>query len=276
LVSGRDRRKSFDFEPWLERWGLMRDGEAIVTPASDLLPVLRGGQAAMLKVSHEEEERWGWLVLDWWDGEGAVRVLAHEGDGVLLERAIGSRSLVGMAAAGEDEEATRIICAAAAVLHGQRRAPPADLVPLSAWFAPLTERADRPGVLGEAARTARRLLAEPREVVVLHGDLHHGNILDGGERGWLAIDPKRLIGERGFDFANVIRNPFELGIATAPERFRAQADIIADTAAIERKRLLEWTLAFAGLSAVWILDDGDDPATDMTVAELAAALLAGD
>jgi streptomycin 6-kinase len=51
------------------------------------------------------------------------------------------------------------------------------------------------------------LLAEPREVGVLHGDLHHGNVLDFGVRGWLAIDPKGLLGERGFDFANIFTNP---------------------------------------------------------------------
>nr|WP_249123342.1 MULTISPECIES: aminoglycoside phosphotransferase family protein [unclassified Bradyrhizobium] len=51
------------------------------------------------------------------------------------------------------------------------------------------------------------MLAEPRDVVVLHGDLHHDNVLDFGERGWLAIDPRCLRGERGFDYANIFTNP---------------------------------------------------------------------
>ena len=42
----------------------------------------------------------------------------------------------------------------------------------------------------------RKLLAEPREVCALHGDLHHDNVLDFGPRGWLAIDPHALVGER--------------------------------------------------------------------------------
>jgi streptomycin 6-kinase len=40
------------------------------------------------------------------------------------------------------------------------------------------------------------LLTTQREKVVLHGDMHHGNVLNFGSRGWLAIDPKGLIGER--------------------------------------------------------------------------------
>jgi streptomycin 6-kinase len=41
----------------------------------------------------------------------------------------------------------------------------------------------------------------------LHGDLHHENVLDFGERRWLAIDPHGLHGERFFDFANIFTNP---------------------------------------------------------------------
>ena len=63
------------------------------------------------------------------------------------------------------------------------------------------------GILARCAEAARALLSEPREVGVLHGDLHHDNVLDFGVRGWLAIDPKRLVGERGFDFANIFTNP---------------------------------------------------------------------
>jgi streptomycin 6-kinase len=62
---------------------------------------------------------------------------------------------------------------------------------------------------------ARSLLAEPRAVGVLHGGLHHEDVLDFGARGWLAIDPKRLVGKRGFDFANLLINP-ELADPTRP------------------------------------------------------------
>lgn len=44
-------------------------------------------------------------------------------------------------------------------------------------------------------------------MAVLHGDLHHGNVLDFGPLGWLAIDPKGLHGESGFDYANILSNP---------------------------------------------------------------------
>ncbi len=100
----------------------------------------------------------------------------------------------------------------------------------------------------EADSAAQALLADPRDVVVLHGDIHHGNVLDGGERGWLAIDPKGLLGERTFDFVNILRNP-DVATALAPGRFARQIEVLTAAASIERQRLLDWTLAFAGLSA---------------------------
>jgi streptomycin 6-kinase len=55
--------------------------------------------------------------------------------------------------------------------------------------------------------TARELLANLSEVVVLHGDIHRCNVLDFGHRGWLASDPKGLVGERYCDLANLFCNP---------------------------------------------------------------------
>jgi streptomycin 6-kinase len=262
------------FDRYLKRWNLTRDGIPIVTHSSDLLPVRQDGRPAMLKIVREAEERRGASLMTWWDGDGAARVLAHDGEAVLLERATGPRSLTAMARAGADDEASRILCDVAARLHAPRDRPLPDLIPLSAWFAELEPAAAKHGgVLARAADMARGLLSAQRETFVLHGDLHRGNVLDFGARGWLAIDPKRLLGERAFDFANIFRNP-DPEIAKAPGRLARQATVIAEAARLDRARLLRWVLAYAGLSAAWILNDGDDATLDLTIAEIAAAEIA--
>ncbi len=265
---------SSTFADHLARWHLTPDGDAIVTHSSRLLPVRRQGAPAMLKIAHETEERRGAAVMAWWGGQGAARVLAHDGDALLLERAVGDRSLVALARSGRDDEASNILCAAAAALHARAdRPPPSTLVPLTRWFRDLEPTADhRGGIFRRAAATARHLLAEPRDAVVLHGDLHHGNVLDFGRRGWLAIDPKGLIGERAFEFANIFRNP-DLETATAPGRFARRVAVVAAAAGLEERRLLQWILAYAGLSAAWTLGAGGDPALALAVAGLAAGAL---
>jgi streptomycin 6-kinase len=258
---------------WLARWDLVPDGEAITTPSGLLLPVRQRGAPALLKIAREEEERRGGRLMAWWDGDGAARVLAHDDHALLLERATGPRTLAAMVAAGGDDEASRILCAVANRLHAPRRGPLPELVPLSRWFEALAPAArSQGGLLSEADAAARELLAEPREPVVLHGDIHHGNVLDAGARGWLAIDPKGLWGERTFDFVNILRNP-DAATALAPGRFDRQVDVLANAAALDRHRLLKWTLAFAGLSAAWLLADGEPADLDLAVAGFAAAAL---
>ncbi|MCX5577401.1 aminoglycoside phosphotransferase family protein [Kaistia terrae] len=258
-----------DFEPFLHRWNLAADGEPIVTHTSRLLPVRRNDESLMLKVSHAEEERFGGLLMLWWDGEGAVRVVAHEGDALLMERAEGPLRLSDMARNGEDDAASRILCDVAARLHAPRPGALPEATPLDLRFRELWPAAQaHGGVLEESAVAARALLETPREVRVLHGDLHHENVLDGGDRGFLAIDPKRLVGERGFDFANIFCNP-DATIALAPGRLARQADVVAEAAGLDRSRLLRWILAYAGLSAAWHLGDGSDPTMALAVAEIA-------
>ncbi|GAA0275368.1 hypothetical protein LNAOJCKE_1035 [Methylorubrum aminovorans] len=267
------------FQSHLNRWGLVPDGHPITTHAAHLLPVLRNGEPAMLKLSHEQDERLGGVLMEWWGGEGAARVLARDANALLLERATGPASLADMARQGQDDEACRILCTAAAKLHAPRNKPHPELIPLKQWFQDLEPTAaSHGGILRRSVEAARLLLDDQREVVVLHGDLHHDNVLDFGERGWLAIDPKRLLGERGFDFANIFTNP-DLAeptrpVATEPGRFERRLDVVAQAAGLERRRLLLWILASTGLSASWFLGDGDPlAAIDLQIAELAAAEL---
>ena len=171
----------------LSRWTV----DPIVSATSRLLPVRHRDLATMLKISTNEEEQAGGRVLAWWDGKGAARVLTIDGNAVLMELAPRNRSLATMAHNDQDDKATRIICDVIAELHQARASdPPPDLIPLSLWFRELEPAAMRyGGPLVPSAAFARALLANPQDVRVLHGDIHHENILDFGERGWLAIDP---------------------------------------------------------------------------------------
>ena len=267
------------FELYLHRWGLIADGEPVITPTARLLPVLRQETPAMMKLSTQPDQQRGARLMEWWAGEGAARVFARDNDAVLIERATGMRSLADMARSGEDDSACRILCATADRLHRQRPGKFPDLVPLHLWFRELEIAAARHGgILAESLQTAQALLADPQDQTVLHGDLHHDNVLDFREGGWLAIDPHGLVGERGFDFANIFTNP-DLSdpsrpVARQPGRFQRRLNVVAEAAGLERRRLLQWILAWTGLSAAWFLEDGDPLAeVDLVIAAIAASEL---
>lgn len=261
------------FDKYLKQWQLTLDGEAFVSLNGVLLPVRQRGLPAMLKISQEPEEQAGSLLMAWWDGDGAAPVLAHDREALLMERAQGSTSLTQMASSGQDDEATRILCAVANRLHTPRAKPSPALVPLAHRFEALWNTATmHGGIFEQCAKTARELLDTPRDVTVLHGDIHHGNVLDFGPNGWLAIDPKGLYGERGFDYANIFCNP-DGERALAAGCFSRRVEIVAHACAIDRRRLLQWILAWTGLSASWLLEDDNEPDHRLEVAKLAALAL---
>lgn len=270
------------FNVFLQRWGAQAAGKPFSTATSDLLPVrLNGkleGQPAMIKISRDLDERIGGQVLQWWAGDGAAHVYALDRDSgaLMMERATGSRDLLRMALEGEDDAATTCICHTLQQLHSNRSsAPPEKLRPLSDFFRSLAPMAQQEGgLMAECARVANELLRDQREQVVLHGDAHHSNILDFDQRGWLAIDPKRVTGERYYDYVNVLCNP-ELKTCTDPVRFARQLSVVIEVAGLERQRLLRWVMAHAALSAAWFLEDGlrIEASKELAVADIARRAL---
>ncbi|WP_329639661.1 aminoglycoside phosphotransferase family protein [Phenylobacterium sp.] len=264
------------FAPWLARWDLTPDGEPFQTRYARnwLLPVFWRDAPAMLKIATSQAEIDGAATMAWWAGGGAARVLAFERDALLLERLPARRSLVAMAQDGLDEDALRILCTVADDLHAPRDAPPPrSLHPLDGWLRALAPAAAaHGGVLNASLHATNLLLAQPREVAVLHGDLHHENVLDGDDRGWLAIDPKGVLGERAYDYAAMLCNPHEAG-GPKPGRIPRQVAVVAEAARLEPRRLLHWLLAHAGASAAWCMSDGFDPGPALATAEAARQAL---
>lgn len=262
------------FDEHVKRWNLSPDGEPIRTFCSDLLPVRFQGHPAMLKIARIDEERRGNRLLTWLDGHGAARVYGHADAAILMERVEGQWSLTEMAVSGQDDQATRTLCRAARVLHQPRAHAWPKLPTLRRWFRTLEQIQNQSEDLRTCWDIAQTLLDDPRDVLPLHGDIHHANVLHSSERGWLAIDPKGIIGERGFDYANLFCNP-TLDFAITPGRLARQSHIAAQEAGLERERLLRWIAAYSGLSAAWFLEDDDleNAGKQVQVARIALAEL---
>jgi streptomycin 6-kinase len=260
-------------ELYVKAWDLLRDGGAFNTKSSILQPVVYNGEKAMLKIALAAEERRGASLMRCWNGNGAAKIFRYDENALLMERAVGTRSLKHMVITGNEDEASRIICGVAAKLHSAKCPDRSKLVPLPVWFEALKPAADRyGGKFTKCNKAAKELLNAPVNTVVLHGDIHYENVLDSGTRGWIAIDPKALTGERGFDFANLFCNP-DAETALAPGRLSRQVKLIADEAGLHPKRLLKWIIAWTGLSAAWILNDGEDAGFQIAIAKIALAEL---
>ena len=111
----------------------------------------------------------------------------------------------------------------------------------------------------EAEALFDELLATQAEPVLLHGDLHHGNILSARRLPWLAIDAKGVVGEPGYDVGALLHNPAELLEAPRPgEVLERRLEVLTEELGLERARVRGWGVAQAVLAAYWGLEDSGE------------------
>lgn len=231
----------------IERLGLERAGDLITTHCSLVGPVLRDGEAAYLKVAVDPEVLVGFDALEQWGGHGAIRLLARDDDAYLLERAGATLR----ATITDDAEATRLLCQAIARIHAAPHTDLSRFPTLRRWFRSLWEWSDRR--FAPARRYAEDLV-DTETPVLLHGDVHHENLLVGGDRGWLLIDPAGIAGPATFDYANLFTN---WTLDEAVQHFDRRLEIVTAEAGIEPELMLRWLVAWSALSGIWHLEDGD-------------------
>jgi len=256
------------------RWSLTKSTPVAETPRSWVFRVEQNGRnfAALkiLKPVVAEEEGRGARLLQWYAGDGAATVFDIHGDTIFMEWLDGG-TLAEPSRSGRDDEATIAFATVVANLHRPRGEPPADLQPLRERFQALFDTDVRAwphtarDLYARATGIALRLFDKPSADVPLHGDLHHDNILSS-DRGWLAIDPKGLIGDPHYEVANAFRNPYAAtALASDPRRIRAMADAFAARLGLNRKRMLGFAAAHCGLSVCWDLAAGNPVAADLAV-----------
>lgn len=264
---------------YIDRWQLRPDGRAFATTSSVLQPVLwrpnpdAAEQPAMLKVAQHgaaaDEERNGFALQHWWNRRGAAQVFASSSHAIVMERALGRRSLSTMSlrlSVADDDHALRLLCQTVSRLHEPRDQPAPPLTALDQRFAELFAHADSlGGAYLRGADIAAELLNEQGEAVVLHGDVHHDNVLDFSEHGWLAIDPKGLLGAREFDYVNMLCNPSRTR-ASEHKRLSRRVKTVALASGIEASSLLRWTIAWTALSASWFSTSDQPEEAQQTLA----------
>ncbi len=110
-------------------------------------------------------------------------------------------------------------------------------------------------ILQEAVDTYRSMNAMPDKPFLLHGDLHHYNILMAAREPWLAIDPKGLIGDREYDVIQYLLNKLPNGDST--HFIEKRIDIFVKELNLDKKRMLSWGFAHSVLATCWtVLEDG--------------------
>lgn len=253
------------------RWGLS-EVQAVENLSYNFVAFAkRGSQDVVLKIGLPDRElKSGTAALRFFNGSGACRLVEYDEENgfLLLERLRPGEML---STIGDDDEATHI---AAQVMQNLWKPAPevSEFIQLSDWFDGLKKI--RPHFDGGTGPFPKTLLERVEFSLpelfadwnkkLLHGDFHHFNVLSS-ERGWLAIDPKGVIGPAGYEIGPFMLNPWK-GISdgsrfkACPERSRRiqaerRAGILSERLGFEREKIIMWSTAHALLSAWWSLED---------------------
>ncbi|MFJ8543090.1 aminoglycoside phosphotransferase family protein [Streptomyces sp. NPDC093586] len=243
---------------FLDRWGLRPDGPPMHGRCALVLPVVRhDGTPAALKLQVPDEETEGEpLALGRWDGEGAVRLLGHDPatGTLLLERLDPARTLHHV------EDSREAVLALARLLARLTAVPaPPGLRRLADIARTVLERTPRaldrvpgPGarrLLADCAAAVREVAGEPGDRL-LHWDLHYANVLASDRAPWLAIDPKPLAGDPGFDLFPALVNRYD------PAETRWRFDAMTDVLGLDRERARAWSLGRVLQNCLWRVENG--------------------
>lgn len=124
-------------------------------------------------------------------------------------------------------------------------------------------------MLDKAVALRNKLLASPKQLIFLHGDLHHDNILKHDNK-WLAIDPKGVIGEPEFEIA-AFDFMYIHELTTTPDvksLLARRVELLAKKSGLDAQRINDWVLVRLILMAAWFIEDHGDPSSAIKLAEL--------
>lgn len=237
--------------------------ERVVETESSVLAFgQRDDQPVVLKVIKSRGDEWrSGGILDAFEGRGVVRVYEYIEGAMLLERLSPGKSLVTMALRGADDDATAVM---AETIRKMSPRQPLEGVPTARDWGKGFERYAASGdaqvpkhLLSAADQVYAELCGSQTRVRLLHGDLHHDNVLHDTERGWLAVDPKGVVGELEYEVGAALRNPYESPeLFSGPSIIRKRVECFARELRLDATRVLSWAFAQTVLSAIWLIEDG--------------------
>ena len=224
----------------------------------------KAGTDVVLKINlPTKEPLYESKALRIFNGKGSIQLLKEDiKDSVmLLERAVPGERLSDKIS----EDQVTIFADVVKKLHVQTAPDLSGFPTLNFWAKDFASYRDKfslssgpiPQKLFEKAEAIfTQYPKDNKQKVLLHGDLHAMNILSS-QRGWLAIDPKGIVGEKEFETGVFLRNPYgEFPHETNYKKFIVNRIVLcAELTGFDKKRITHWAFATAVNAMIWFLED---------------------
>jgi streptomycin 6-kinase len=262
-----------DGEKWLEslpglitecerRWHITA-GPAFLLSFNYAAPAItEDGNEVVLKLGVPNPELSAEIeALRCYAGGAAVRLLDFDKERgfLLLERLSPGKTLSSLE---DDEQATRIAAQIMSALW-QPLLLPHSFPTVATWFKGLQRLRQRfdggtgpfpANLVALAEGLSEEFLSSSQSSVLLHGDLHHFNILSAQRQPWIAIDPKGVAGEPAYEVGALLRNPSDR-FCTDIQIQRRRVALLVEELGFDKERIVGWGIAQAVLSGWWSYED---------------------
>lgn len=221
-------------------------------------------EPVVLKIGYEtsiiQDEK---LSLDYFAGAGAIRVLdySQKYNALLLQQAKPGITLKNFYPNQIELVATQYVNTMKK-LHDKMLPNSHHFRHISDWLVILETIQTKTipqALLAHAALLRNKLLSTMKTPVLLHGDLHHDNILQHNNT-WLTIDPKGIVGEAEFEIAafDFICDRDNSNNKNIKLIFNERLEYLAQIAKLDKKRIYGWVFVRLILMAAWMVEDNMD------------------
>lgn len=260
----------------INHWGLSE-----VTPVSNMTfnyvakAILNTKEPVVLKISYDEqsiinEKR----ALANFGPHGSIKLLDYNSQykALFLQQAIPGITLKSLYRDNPDYVMNCYVETMQKLHHQQQLLEESNSTHIADWLKALDEPSLKQiltTLLNKAIELRNKMLASPKPLIFLHGDLHHDNILKHGSE-WLAIDPKGVIGEAEFEIAAFDFMYINELTATSDVKslFAKRVELLAQESGLDAQRIKDWVFVRLILMAAWFIEDNGDPGWAIKLAEL--------
>ncbi len=248
------------------QWSLNDPSLIAKTNTSHVYKVSYNDKIAVLKIYTESgrvHEAIGPKFLEQCHGNGVIDVYEFNNEVCLLYYVDGEE-LLSLVDNGKDEEATLIIAQTLNKIHKThvpKTHPYKNLEHHMRRLFEYTQEDHSPDIVKRAAQFAKKVIQKQIEISMLHGDMHHKNVMLDSQKGWLALDPQCVVGDRAYDCANTLHNPSP-PLQHDEKRLLKQTQILGAEMDIDPQRIIDYAYIHGALSSCWTKEDDGEYGQD--------------
>ena len=249
---------------FVKLWDLEIISSKISSTTKDIIAKVKyKNEYAILKIFSQNEDNMI-KYLKYANGNSVIKLLEFNKNAILIEYVNEAQELKILTQNNNDSQATKIFCQILTKLHkikiAKKKLPHISTLQQNYnRYLQSNNQIIPHNEIENAKIIFDNLIKDQKKDVLIHGDLHHENILYDKKKGWIVIDPKGYIGESEFEFGAYMRNPTNIWEINNPEFIISNRIQIFNEYNFDTERIIKWSYVQAILSAIWYIEDNLSP-----------------